>query len=76
MIIRDNSVKPGDLHKPEQSKKRGEELILDFGRPLTEEEKKIFAKCKKDWTYKKEYMDFRLSRLRRDTGKAAPGGWR
>lgn len=44
MIIRDNSVKPGDLHKLEQSKKRGEELILDFGRPLTEEEKKIFAK--------------------------------
>lgn len=44
MIIRDNSVKPGDLHKPEQSKNRGEELILDFGRPLTEEEKKIFAK--------------------------------
>lgn len=44
MIIRDNSVKSGDLHKPEQSKKRGEELILDFGRPLTEEEKKIFAK--------------------------------
>lgn len=44
LIIRDNSVNPGDLHKPEQSKKRGEELILDFGRPLTEEEKKIFAK--------------------------------
>lgn len=44
LITRDNSVKPGDLHKPEQSKKRGEELILDFGRPLTEEEKKIFAK--------------------------------
>ena len=44
MIIRDNSVKPGDLHKPEQSKKRGEELILDFGRPLTEEEKKNFCK--------------------------------
>lgn len=29
--------------------------------------------CKKDWTYKKEYVDFRLSRLRRDIGKAAPG---
>lgn len=44
MIIRDDSAKAGDPHEQEKAKKNGEELHVDLGRPLTEEEEKIFAK--------------------------------
>ena len=43
MIIRDNSVKSGDPHEQEKAKNKGEELHIDLGRSLTEEEEKIFA---------------------------------
>lgn len=45
MIIRDDSAKNGDLHNPDKAKNKGEEIQVDLGRPLTEEEK-IFAKLK------------------------------
>lgn len=46
MIIRDDSAKNGDLHNPDEAKNKGEEIQVDLGRPLTEEEEKIFAKLK------------------------------
>ena len=46
MIIRDNSVKRGDPHEQEKAKNKGEELHIDLGRSLTEEEEKIFAQLK------------------------------
>ena len=46
MIIRDNSAKSGDPHTQDQAKNTGEELQVDLGRPLTEEEEKFFAKLK------------------------------
>lgn len=46
MIIRDNSVKSGDPHEQGKGKKNGEELHIDLGRTLTEEEEKIFAQLK------------------------------
>ncbi len=46
MIIRDNSAKSGDPHNREKATKNGEELHVDLGRPLTEEEEKIFAMLK------------------------------
>lgn len=45
VIIRDDSAKSGDLHNQDKAKNKGEELKVDLGRPLTEEEK-IFAKLK------------------------------
>ena len=44
MIIRDDSVKSGDSHEQDKAKNKGEVLQVDLGRPLTEEEQKIFAK--------------------------------
>lgn len=46
MIIRDNTAKSGDAHKESEVRNTGEELNLDLGRPMTEEEEKIFAKLK------------------------------
>lgn len=40
MIIRDDSAKNGDLHNPDKAKNKGEEIQVDLGRPLTEEEEK------------------------------------
>lgn len=45
MIIRDDSAKSGDPHEQEKARSNGEELKIDLGRNLTEEEK-IFAKLK------------------------------
>lgn len=44
MIIRDDSVKSGDPHEQNKAKNKGEVLAVDLGRPMTEEEKQIFAK--------------------------------
>lgn len=46
MIIRDNSAKAGDPHKQAKAKNNGEELKIDLGRDLSDEEAKIFAKLK------------------------------
>lgn len=46
MIIRDDSAKSGDAFKEDKAKNKGEELHIDLGRTLTEEEEKIFAKLK------------------------------
>ena len=46
MIIRDNTAKSGDPHEEEKARSNGEELQIDLGRTLTEEEEKIFAKVK------------------------------
>lgn len=46
MIIRDNSAKAGDPHQLAKAKNNGEELKIDLGRELSEEEEKIFAKLK------------------------------
>ena len=46
VIIRDDCAKSGDLHNQDKAKNKGEELKVDLGRPLTEEEEKIFAKLK------------------------------
>ena len=46
MIIRDNTAKSGDPHEEETARSNGEELQIDLGRTLTEEEEKIFAKLK------------------------------
>lgn len=46
MIIRDDSAKSGDPHEQEKARSNGEELKIDLGRELTEEEEKIFAKLK------------------------------
>ncbi|MCI1821790.1 MAG: hypothetical protein LKI76_08580 [Megasphaera sp.] len=46
MIIRDDSAKAGDPHKQAKATNNGEQLQFDLGRPLTEEEKKIFEKLK------------------------------
>lgn len=45
MII-DNGIKAGDPHKEAKATNNGEELKFDLGRPMTEEEEKIFAKLK------------------------------
>jgi hypothetical protein len=46
MIIRDDSAKSGDPHEQDKAKSNGEKLQVDLGRPLTEEEEKIFSKLK------------------------------
>lgn len=46
MIIRDDSAKSGDSHTQNKAKSNGEELHIDLGRTMTEEEEKIFAKLK------------------------------
>jgi hypothetical protein len=45
MII-DKSAKVGDPHEQDKAKSNGEELKFDLDRPLTAEEKEIFAKLK------------------------------
>lgn len=46
VIIRDDSAKSGDLHNQDKAKNKGEELKVDLGRPLTEEEEKILCQIK------------------------------
>lgn len=46
MIIRDNSARSGDPHEQAKAKNKGEELQINLGRELTEEEAKIFAQLK------------------------------
>ena len=43
MIIRDNTAKSGDPHEQEKARNNGEELKIDLGRDLTEDEQKIIA---------------------------------
>ncbi len=46
MIIRDNTAKSGDPHEQEKARNTGEELKIDQGRDLTEDEQKIFEKLR------------------------------
>ena len=39
-------LKTVTFHNPDKAKNKGEEIQVDLGRPLTEEEEKIFAKLK------------------------------
>ena len=41
MIIRDDSAKSGDKHEQDKARSNGEELKIDLGRDLTEDEQKI-----------------------------------
>ena len=46
MIIRDDSAKCGDKHEQDKARSNGEELHIDLGRDLTEDEQKIFEKLR------------------------------
>ena len=46
MIIRDDSAKSGDKHEQDKARSNGEELHIDLGRDLTEDEQKIFEKLR------------------------------
>lgn len=46
MIIRDNTAKSGDPYEQEKARNNGEELKIDLGRDLTEDEQKIFEKLR------------------------------
>ena len=46
MIIRDTTAKSGDPHEQEKARSNGEELKIDLGRDLTEDEQKIFEKLR------------------------------
>ena len=46
MIIRDDSAKIGDKHEQDKARSNGEELHIDLGRDLTEDEQKIFEKLR------------------------------
>ena len=46
MIIRDDSAKSGDKHEQDKASSNGEELHIDLGRDLTEDEQKIFEKLR------------------------------
>ena len=46
MIIRDDSAKSGDKHEQDKARSNGEELKIDLGRDLTEDEQKIFEKLR------------------------------
>ena len=46
MIIRDDSAKSGDKHEQDKALSNGEELHIDLGRDLTEDEQKIFEKLR------------------------------
>lgn len=46
MIIRDDSAKSGDKHERDKARSNGEELHIDLGRDLTEDEQKIFEKLR------------------------------
>lgn len=46
MIIRDDSAKSGDKHEQDKAHSNGEELHIDLGRDLTEDEQKIFEKLR------------------------------
>lgn len=46
MIIRDDSAKSGDKHEQDKARRNGEELHIDLGRDLTEDEQKIFEKLR------------------------------
>lgn len=46
MIIRDDSAKSGDKHEQDKACSNGEELHIDLGRDLTEDEQKIFEKLR------------------------------
>lgn len=46
MIIRDDSAKGGDKHEQDKARSNGEELHIDLGRDLTEDEQKIFEKLR------------------------------
>ena len=46
MIISDDSAKSGDKHEQDKARSNGEELKIDLGRDLTEDEQKIFEKLR------------------------------
>ena len=46
MIIRDDIAKSGDKHEQDKARSNGEELHIDLGRDLTEDEQKIFEKLR------------------------------
>jgi hypothetical protein len=46
VIIRDDSAKSGDKHEQHKARSNGEELHIDLGRELTEDEQKIFEKLR------------------------------
>ena len=46
MIIRDDSAKRGDKHEQDKARSNLEELHIDLGRDLTEDEQKIFEKLR------------------------------
>lgn len=46
MIIRDDSAKSSDKHEQDKARSNGEELHIDLGRDLTEDEQKIFEKLR------------------------------
>ena len=46
MIIRDDRAKSGDKHEQDKARSNGEELHIDLGRDLTEDEQKIFEKLR------------------------------
>ncbi len=46
MIIRDDSAKSCDKHEQDKARSNGEELHIDLGRDLTEDEQKIFEKLR------------------------------
>ena len=54
MIIRDDSAKSGDKHEQDKARSNGEELHIDLGRDLTEDEQKIFEKLREGLHMKKD----------------------